>query len=94
MAAKIHGLIYGFDSSIYIQTLLQELTVFNFEIHGVVDSKTLFNVVTKDGSTLEKRLQIDVWPIKESFSRGQLKQLSRVPISMNIADALTKSSTF
>lgn len=90
MAAEIHGLLHGYDQAVCIQHLLNQLLGFNFEIHVLIDSKTLFNVVTKEGPTLEKRLQINVWEIRESFSNGKLKTLSWIPSHANIADALTK----
>ncbi len=90
MAAEIHGLLYGFDNALITKHLLRELINKDFDIHTYVDSKTLFNVVAKDAKTLEKRLQIDVWSIRESLKNGELKLLSWIPGKFNFADGLTK----
>lgn len=55
MAADIHGLLYGLYNTIYIRKLL-DLKEFYFDIHGLSELKTLFNVVKKDALTLDKKL--------------------------------------
>lgn len=90
MAAEIHALLYGFDNAIIVQNLLHDVTGTLYSIDGLVDSKTLFNVVAKDGKTLEKRLQIDVHSIRESLNVGDLKRLGWIPGNQNYSDGLTK----
>jgi hypothetical protein len=46
--------------------------------------------VTRCTGTLEKRLQIDAFALRESHSRGELRNLAWIPSGDNIADALTK----
>lgn len=58
----------------------------------MIDSRTVFNVITKDGQTAEKRLQIDVLAIRQSYDAGELDKFSWIPGSINPADALTKSA--
>lgn len=48
MAAKIHGLLYGFEKTLYIQTIWKELTGSLFDILILVYSKTSFSVVARD----------------------------------------------
>jgi len=60
------------------------------DIDAYVDSKTVFNEVAKQSSTLEKRLQIDVHALRESHSKGELRYLAWIPGNQNVADALTK----
>jgi len=57
---------------------------------GYVESKTLFNVVAKHGKILKKRLQIDIFAIREIHTRGELRYLAWIPGTDNAADGLTK----
>jgi len=90
MAAELHALIYGFDSAYLARDILQELLGLRLDIDAYVDSRTVFNVVAKQSSTLEKRLQIDVHALRESHSKGELRYLAWIPGNQNVADALTK----
>lgn len=90
MAAEIHAPIYGFDHTFMLQHLLNEKTGRKFRIESFVDSKTLFNFGVRNASTLEKRLQIDVYSIRESLDNKELESLSWIPESDNPADSLTK----
>ena len=54
------------------------------------DSKCLFDVVTKNSSTLEKRLMIDISATREYYKRGEISELGHVLTSHNPADAFTK----
>ena len=90
MAAEIHGLLYRFDSAYIIMLTLQEILGREIDLEGQVDSQTLFNVVAKYASTLEKRLQIDVNSIRQRQDNGELKKLGWIPGHQNNADGLTK----
>ena len=90
MAAEVHGLIYGFDQAYLARDMLEEVLRQKLEVDGYIDSRTVFNVVAKNSSTLEKRLQIDLHALKESHSRGELRYLAWIPGNQNVADGLTK----
>jgi len=70
MAAELHALIYGFDNAYLVRDILEEVLQQKIEIDGYLDSRTVFNVVAKSSSTLEKRLQIDVHALRTSRKRG------------------------
>ena len=55
-----------------------------------LDSRTVFNIIAKDGTTLEKRLQIDAHALRESYARGELRSIAWIPGTENVADGLTK----
>lgn len=90
MAAEIHALLYAFDNSIWIRHLFNEPTSKQLDINAKLYSKNLFNVVAKDGNTLEKSLQIDVWCLKECFAKRELNSLTWSPSIQNVADGLRK----
>lgn len=90
MAAELHALFYGFDSAYVARDILHELRGRKLDIDGYVDSRTVFNVVAKNSSTLEKRLQIDVHELRESHRKGELRYLAWIPSKQNVAYGVTK----
>lgn len=92
MAAEIHGLTYGWDNAYIGKTMLEEILGKEIKIDVYVDSKTLFNIITKYSTTMEKRLQIDVAAIRESAERRELNRFGWIPGTANPADALTKET--
>ena len=65
MAAEVHGLIYGFDEDYLARNMLEEVLRQKREIDGYIDSRTVFNVVAKNNSSLAKRRQIDLHALTE-----------------------------
>lgn len=61
-------------------------------IEAYVDSKTLYDVLAKDGGTEEKRLKIDIFALKEIFERGELTRLIWIRVRTKPADTLTTQS--
>ncbi len=58
----------------------------------LVDSKTVFNTITKGATTLEKRLQIDASAIQQSHKTGEIRMMGWIPGSSNPADGLTREN--
>ena len=90
MAAELHALLYGFDNSYMAQSMLQDVLGQEICIDAYVDSQTVFYVVAKHSSTLEKRLRIDVHALRQSYATGELRYMTWIPGIENIADDLTK----
>ena len=90
MAAEIQALMLGFDYAFYVRDLLEEILGRSFKIEAMIDSKTVFNVVAKDGKTTERRLQIDILSLRESYDNGELNRIAWIPGPTNPADPLTK----
>lgn len=90
MAAELLALNYGFDNAYLGKKMLEEIFELEIPLKVFIDSRTVFNTVTKGSSTLEKRLQIEAYALRQSYNRGELNQLSWIPSEQNIADALTK----
>lgn len=66
MAAELLGLVYGFDNAFMVKSILDQILGQAVPIDAYLDSRTVFKVVAKKGSTLEKLLQIDVNAIRVS----------------------------
>ena len=90
MAAEILGMIYGFDNAYIAKSMIEEILGCEVPIDCYVDSRTLFNVVARFASTLEKRLQIDVLSLREAHDAKDIRSIAWIPGKENIADGLTK----
>lgn len=76
MVFATNAFSYGFGNAICTQHLLEDWCRLIYDIHAFVDSKTLFNVVIKDGITMKKRLQIEITAIQDIFTNLELKNVN------------------
>jgi hypothetical protein len=60
-------------------------------IDAYLDSKTVFDTVTRMSPTLENRLLINVYAVQEAHQRGELRSIYWIPSAENLSDPLTKS---
>jgi hypothetical protein len=90
MAAELHGLILGFDNAFLVGSMISEILNRSVAIDAYIDSKSVFDTITKLSLTTEKRLQIDAAALQESHLTGELRSLYWIPSNDNCADALTK----
>lgn len=54
------------------------------------DSMSFFDVITKNTTTTEKRLMIDVQAVREAYERMEVSDVAWIESAMNPADPLTK----
>lgn len=90
MADEIQALVLGFDYAYIVKDLAKEIIGRKLKMEALVDSRTVFNVVAKDGQSTEKRLQIDVLALHQINDEGELNRIAWIPRSENPADSLTK----
>lgn len=90
LAAEIHALVLAYDHAYVIRHTLIEILGRNVKLEAYVDSRSVFDVIAKDGNTTEKRLQIDIYALRQSYADGELDQIGWIPGTSNPADALTK----
>lgn len=93
MASEIHALVLWFDRDISIRHLIQEILVRAVEVQVYVDSKTVFDVIAKDGQTNERSLQIDICALQETYANGEVTKLGWIPGESNPSESLTKQNT-
>lgn len=67
MVAEVHGLLLGFDQTFALRYMLTEMIDRTVDTFSYVNSRTLFDIVVKDGTTTEKRLLIYIWSLRESY---------------------------
>ncbi|RAL62549.1 hypothetical protein DID88_004400 [Monilinia fructigena] len=55
-----------------------------------IDSKSLYELLTKLGTTAEKRLMIDIMSLRQSYERREITEIKWIDGNSNPADAMTK----
>lgn len=58
MAAEIHALVLSFDYAYIIKHMIGELLNMYIPLQAYMYSRTVFDVIAKDGKPSERRLQI------------------------------------
>jgi hypothetical protein len=58
----------------------------------MINSQTLFDIVTRLSSPTEKRLGIAIYCLQELHRLGELRSLYRIPSVDNVSDPLTKAT--
>lgn len=91
MASKFHALVLCFGYIFIIQHFVSEFLGRKFPVEAYTDNHTLFTVIAKDAPRTERRLQLNVFAIRESYSKGELSHFGWIPGRENIADPLNKA---
>lgn len=60
MAAEVYALFVRFEFTYEISHILEDTLSRTIDLEAYVDSRTLFNVIFKEGVSAEPRLQIDI----------------------------------
>lgn len=66
----VNSLFLSFDTPFTIQNLIGEIKGHKSWIEAYVESKTVFYYIEKQGRTTDKRLQIYISCLRESYYRG------------------------
>ena len=80
----------GLDMAFAMKTDLDAMMNTNLSISCYTDSRSLFDVITRNTSTSEVRLMVDVRSMRESYERMEISDLGWIRSEHNPADALTK----
>lgn len=89
MAAEVQVLVLGFDFASMMKDLVYDILKRKLSSEEIIDSKTAFNILAKD--VKQRRLQIYILALKQSFDIGKLNCIAWIPRPANSADSLTKS---
>lgn len=60
LESEIHAMVVGFDIAFVVQNMFKELLGTKMKIQAYVDSRSVFDVIAKQGNTVEKRLKLDI----------------------------------
>ena len=80
----------AFDAGYIIKYDLQSMLGRRIPMTMYTDSTSLFDVITKCSSTLEKRLMIDISAVRQAYEREEISDVRFVRTKDNPADAFTK----
>lgn len=61
MAAEVQELVLGFDFAFLVKDLIEEILGHKIRLEVMIDRRTVFNVVAKDGQTSGKRKSQRHW---------------------------------
>jgi hypothetical protein len=91
LTAEALSFVAGFDFAYLLKADLQELLGKTIPMLILTDSEPLFNIITRERFTTEKRLMIDLAAARESYRRKEIANIGLIASEFNIADALTKT---
>ena len=83
----------SFDMAFMIRYDIQKMMNIRKPIMIFTDSLSLFDVITKASTTVEKRLMIDLEVVKMAYQQNEMQQMGFIRSEHNIADCLTKSNS-
>ena len=91
LASELYGMAHGFDMGVAVKTTIANMLQIDLPLIVCTDSKSLFDCLTKLGTTQEKRLMIDVMCLRQAYERRDITEVKWVEGDTNPADSMTKS---
>ena len=91
LAAELYAMVSGFDIGTAIQSTINGVLSSKVPIVLCTDSYSVYDCLTKLGTTAEKRLMIDIMSLRQSYERREIDEVRWIDGSCNPADALTKA---
>lgn len=67
VVTKMHLLVHKFDNDFVVREGPDELLGQKVKLEAFVDSHTLFKVIAKNSSTVERKLKIDAYALRASY---------------------------
>jgi Reverse transcriptase (RNA-dependent DNA polymerase) len=92
LGGEILAFADAFDCAYTLRKDIEKMLGRKVPLSLLTDSKSLFDIITKSSSTLEKRLMIDVAAARESYANEELSDIGLIRGEHNPADAFTKDS--
>ena len=90
LSAEVVALADLFDDVLAIRSQLEQSTLGAVPVHLLTDSKSLFDIISNESHTIEKRIMFDVNAACEAYKKKEISKISFVRSSENKADGLTK----
>ena len=83
-------MVAGFDIGAVIQATINGILTATIPLILYTDLYLLYNCMTKLGTTVEKRLMIDIMGLRQSYERREISEIRWIDGTSNPADAMTK----
>jgi hypothetical protein len=90
LASELYGMAHGFDIGAAIKSTLDQVLGTSVLLVICTDSKSLYECLVKLGTTLEKRLMIDVMCLRQAYERREIVEVYWIKGNTNPADSMTK----
>jgi hypothetical protein len=87
-----HGVDIAIAIGSTLNVIMDRLSLPHVPIVVCTDSLSLYECLVKLGTTKEKRLIIDIMALRETYERGELKDIRWIDGRDNPADAMTKAN--
>lgn len=98
LSSELYAMVIGFDMATVIKSTIEKIFK-STKISSLpcrvplilcTDSRSLYECLSKLGTTTEKRLMIDIMAIRQSYEHREVTEIRWIAGSKNPADALTK----
>ena len=90
LGAEIYAFADAFDAAHALRSDLKDMLSKEVPLQMYTDSKSLFDVLTKNSSTLEKRMMIYLAASREAYKSGEISEVGHLRSEDNLVDAFTK----
>jgi hypothetical protein len=84
-------MVHGFDVGSVLKATLTKMLGAAIPLILATDSKSLYDCLVRLGTTVEKRLMVDVMALRQSYERREITEVKWVHGVNNPADSMTKS---
>ena len=91
MGREIFALADGFDRAFMLRHDLETIYSKRIPFYVFMDSKQVFDTITKASRTTERRLLIDIAAAQQAYNRHEISNIGLVASEDMIADSLTKT---
>ena len=92
LGGEVYAFADAFDVGYIIKRDLEIMLDRSIRLQMFTDSKSLFDIITKCGSTTQKRLLIDVKSVREAYNNHEVSDVGFLRSEHNPADSFTKIS--
>jgi hypothetical protein len=90
LASELYSMVVGFDTGAVLQDTTSKIISKAIPLILCTDSYSLYDCMTKLGTTAEKRLMIDIMGLRQSYERREINEIRWIDGEDNPADAMTK----
>ena len=75
LAAKLFAMTQKFDVASVLKSFIEKMLQISLSMFICTDSKSLYDCLVRLGSTIEKRLMIDIMCLRESYERKKITEI-------------------
>ena len=83
-------MVAGFDIGAVLQDVTSKIIGKDIPLILCTDSYSLYDCMTKLGTTAEKRLMIDIIGLRQSYERREINEIRWINSNNNPTDVITK----